>query len=897
MSNTIDAYYIRKRKLLKTQEEELHESDNSSLKYCAVLSKVVRDNPTYDSISRFIEECGYNSDNSNTYIRECIEAVNIYGKMYPQLISLVCDRVIPNLDDFTLNDIKEDADMMQNDRIRYYVTTLSRMNETADNVLANHDKILKVFNTEEFVEENKQLDDGIIVDKIASVINEFEAPTYGKFIITLEEVSYCYPTIDKDTLVNEAYEYFCIACNPDESIKESMRNVVKNSPMIPNNISINESDAYYNIRKDYIYNKQHNVETLRAEVDNLMNSSSLAIRNKFSGLLHLLTKIVCNSPDNDLVKFVYETLIPEFKDRLIDKLADEVEGMDILVSIKHDIESALQDSTDRFNIFNGSNSTDLYQYLSALKMFANDVTDTIDIFYPSYNMECMLNLTNESVTTISLEEFKVFKFDNLVTRLWKVDKFLQKKFNQFKDKVKAKIYKVRSKIFENADIYEFLDINGNLDYCISSFAYSPDSNFLKLHEFCVSCIREINNTEFKDTEYICYYEITGDTIEFRVRSNTMSISLTEEDRSVLNEVISFEDMKRVSSVMLIGDLIKADFDFVRESIEFFSKNKNRDKFRLYLELCSTAGIDKEIIKEVYYNSLVISDDPTAFTITNSYLYDSYQPSKENLVEVSYEAIIGIQTLLEDGSNLTAAEKRRETIRKKQEEQLRRWEEEEEDDDDDDEDEKEDKKKEEVKKDNKPEQKKPEPKKEEKPKMPSPKDVEGMSFMNKLKIYGLGLAKYAKTATTNIKTKIMNMNSSSDRLGKAIKSALISDRKEAIIKGSVIPSFHKCIMIAVGLAGLWAFNPPIAIISAIAGFSVSKNLTKKERALMYDDVLIELKIVEKELQMAEDKNQIKKMRELMRIKKELERTAARIKIGSTFGRDIIPGGYYVNREED
>jgi hypothetical protein len=32
-----------------------------------------------------------------------------------------------------------------------------------------------------------------------------------------------------------------------------------------------------------------------------------------------------------------------------------------------------------------------------------------------------------------------------------------------------------------------------------------------------------------------------------------------------------------------------------------------------------------------------------------------------------------------------------------------------------------------------------------------------------------------------------------------------------------------------------------------------------------------------------------MRELMRMKKELERTAARIKYGAVLGKDLIPGG--------
>lgn len=896
MSNIVDEFDIRKRKLMKMNEST--DYDIRSSKYCAALSNNMREDPTYNNISKFMEECSNNKENSNVYIRECIEAVNEYGDKYPQIINIVCDRVIPNLDDFTINDIREDSDMMQNESIRNSINRIYEMNTVSDRILSNHDKINKVYDVESLVED--RIDEEILVTKVASIINEFDMPTVGKFSATLEELSYIDPTIDKEILVDEAYDYFCLACDTDKEIREGMKNVVKNSPVIPDSIRINENSKY-DIYANYIYRDNHNIQSLVELKDKLLSSSSEHIKNKFNSFLELLTKIVTSSSDKELVKYIYETLIPGLKDEIINRLSGDPDGLTIMTAIRYPIQSNIELCNDKYNVLYDHNGTDIYQYINALKVLEEYIDNTRDVFYPSYNIECMTYSLNETNATISLQEFKLFKFDNLITRLWKADKFLQKKFNQFKNRVKSKVYKVRSKIFENSDIYEFLDINGNIDYCISSFAYSPDADIMDLHEYCTNCIRDINNDIFNNSEYVCYYEITGDTIEFRVRSNMVSISLTESERMKLDEMISYEDMNRISDVLYVTDLLKEDFNFVDESVGFFSKKSNYDKFDTYLELCSTAGIDKEIIDQVYYNTLVLCSDPTTFIIKNSYLYDSYHTSDDNMVDVSLEAIIGIQTLFEDGNNLTAAEKRRETLRKKREEQLRKWEEEEEDEDDEDEDEEDSKvnKDKEKNKDlnnkltgnKKPEENKKEDKKPVKP------DTKGMSLLNKVKLYSKGLLQYARTASNKIRGKVMDMTSSSDRLGDAIKRALISDNKEAIIKGSVIPSFHKCIMIFIGLAGLWAFNPPLAIVTAIGGFAVSKNLTKKERALMYDDVMIELKIVDKELQMAEDKNQIKKMRELMRLKKELERTAARILVGSSFKKDLIPGGYSINRDND
>ena len=158
----------------------------------------------------------------------------------------------------------------------------------------------------------------------------------------------------------------------------------------------------------------------------------------------------------------------------------------------------------------------------------------------------------------------------------------------------------------------------------------------------------------------------------------------------------------------------------------------------------------------------------------------------------------------------------------------------------------------------------------------------------------------KNANAKTKTFLLNMDSAFDRLVNSLKKAAVSDRREAIIKGSVIPSFHKCLVLAASGAAVWALvpgGPPIVIISAVAGFATSKHLTKKERALMFDDIQIEIQLMEKEIQMADQKDQVKKMRQLMRMKKELERTAVRIKYNEKIGKNIIPGGHYINRDHD
>ena len=152
---------------------------------------------------------------------------------------------------------------------------------------------------------------------------------------------------------------------------------------------------------------------------------------------------------------------------------------------------------------------------------------------------------------------------------------------------------------------------------------------------------------------------------------------------------------------------------------------------------------------------------------------------------------------------------------------------------------------------------------------------------------------AKAKIKDLSTKEKSMWQSVDAVGsglvKSIEKAMTSDRREAIIKGSIIPSFSKCIKGAITLAGVGIiFGPMNALIAAVGGLAVSKALNARERKLLFDEIDTELKVVEKEIELAQNDGDMKKYRFLLNYQKKLTREYQRIRYGlRVSGRDIPP----------
>ena len=126
--------------------------------------------------------------------------------------------------------------------------------------------------------------------------------------------------------------------------------------------------------------------------------------------------------------------------------------------------------------------------------------------------------------------------------------------------------------------------------------------------------------------------------------------------------------------------------------------------------------------------------------------------------------------------------------------------------------------------------------------------------------------------------------------------LRSDRREAIIKGSLIPSFSRTLKLALGFTAISIFNPIAGLISIMGYLGASKKLNKRERQLIYDEIETELKVTEKELQMAENDGDMKRYRFLLQYQKKLTREKQRIRYGMRVSGQRIPPSAFPKNDD-
>ena len=135
----------------------------------------------------------------------------------------------------------------------------------------------------------------------------------------------------------------------------------------------------------------------------------------------------------------------------------------------------------------------------------------------------------------------------------------------------------------------------------------------------------------------------------------------------------------------------------------------------------------------------------------------------------------------------------------------------------------------------------------------------------------------------------NIDVASNNFIKGVEKALTNDNREAVIKGSVLPSASKTLKL--GLSGLVAggigagvghatgialMGPAMAAIPILGYIGVSKKFKAKERQMVIDEIEIELKMVAEYIDLAKSKNDLKALRELLMAQRELERQRQRIK---------------------
>lgn len=151
-----------------------------------------------------------------------------------------------------------------------------------------------------------------------------------------------------------------------------------------------------------------------------------------------------------------------------------------------------------------------------------------------------------------------------------------------------------------------------------------------------------------------------------------------------------------------------------------------------------------------------------------------------------------------------------------------------------------------------------------------------SISNKLKLASMKL----KDAFNKLSDKDRQISKSMDltvnNLKKNVERALTNDNREAIIKGSILPSFSKIVKMAIASGITYLINPALAVIGVIGYLGCSAKFKAKERQMLTDEIEIELKMCEKYIDIAEQKNDMKALKQLLMIQRDLQRQHQRIK---------------------
>lgn len=151
-----------------------------------------------------------------------------------------------------------------------------------------------------------------------------------------------------------------------------------------------------------------------------------------------------------------------------------------------------------------------------------------------------------------------------------------------------------------------------------------------------------------------------------------------------------------------------------------------------------------------------------------------------------------------------------------------------------------------------------------------------SFVNSLKLASEKLKKNIQKLSDKDRTISKNVDVSLSQLRKSMENSLTNENREAVIKGSILPSSSKIIKLAITTGALWLVNPAIAVITALGYLGLSAKHKRKERQLILDELEVELKMCEKYIDIAESKNDMKALKQLLTIQKNLKRQEQRIR---------------------
>ena len=733
--------------------------------YSIALDKAKSGNADIRLNEEFLNKCRSSQDGLS-FVNEVFKLnENLSNEIKENFIDKFCESVIPYINDLDSLSTKVESSNSLLDEEKEKINKCISENCKADKIINNHTKLQKIFNINNFVESHRYAEPEEIIYGICERVETFNIPRYSMLNIALEETLYLNYRhgliIPRKDCLESVVDYFLYS-SFTESDLSNFEKVLNKS------ICISESDTS-NI--SFLFESTDFADS--NDVREMINAFKKDEKKNVSKLEKIVRKAYSKGASNiiddtpSLFSVIRNSMIialfpvaPVLS--IITFMADKAIQLGVRRKEADRLKKCFVKEKDKTNaLIKRTNDLDkverLEKYIDCINKCIEKLEFYTDSLYSEKENETRWEIEEAYSTnpTITLEKFKLFKFENLFNMARKANRYIEGKYDEVKSFLKSKLAlkKTNRRDSLQEDLVNYINNDGIIDICIESFSFDDENKEearFEAQRLCDELSNSLINPNSKNNTF--YYEMYGNTVEIRLTENTV-ISLTEAEEKEIANMFSDMDLEKVCDIQVINEYL--------------------DKAKTF---CESANMDLNTLTESTLMNLVLEDDKNSKDVADKI--------KEKKPPINLKSIkLALMGLREKGSKLSSKEQ-----------QLSR-----------------------------------------------------------------------------------QIDYTADHMVKSIEGAMTNDRREAIIKGSVIPSASKCLKIGIAAAGVAAFTDPVvAVLGLLGGLANSKRLNTKERQLLMDEIEIELKIVDKEIGMAENNDDTNKLRTLMQYKKTLEREYQRLK---------------------
>lgn len=812
---------------------------------CKLYCSQYKQNKSIEGLEKLIIESGKTVDTADKYSSMIFESISKYPENLDHLVELVTENIVPRLTNY--NYAPE------------YLFEQINLNRLCDRIYKNHEKITSK-NTLLNETFKNNLDEFILVESICSTVDKFKLSSVGKVSVALDEMNILSEindiNLDMKRMTRDIMSYFMIRddLNP-QKVKESAlstNNTLSNyTSYIKDSISPIEAFKM-SVSKD--------LNTLNACVNELISGSNTS---KFifglSSALKLFEEIMMASENTELIDGILNDTLPNIYN-IFYKEYVEADAKELKYSIAF-IKTTLDGYIDRYKYIYINDSVSenvkahLKDYTTKLKELKSKFNDLDDSIYPEYN-KSILDKLSEGVTvsTIYADPRKNPGYWILPQTAKAMGIYYDDEDNEVKvdseqvPKLKEKLANRIDKIGKS--IEEKIKGNSKREKVLNKLVQLKNKIFKE--DDSIFEVVDLNTNRLDCS--ISIYEMEDDShIDSRIM-NICNEIVKDINRYELNESgleCYFVNMGCILEFRLATEIkVILDAPEIRESYSYISP------LNQYIigKLLEFTEYDLQPISVDRINTLFECCDTDDISIDDSLELLKYAGIKKSMVECADIDNISTKSQLSI-SNYSQINNINES------DALIAWgtinaiinEAEIKD--------KEDK-------------------------------VKGINF-EKVKLFLLGLKSKAKELSSKEQNLCRQIDAATNHFVDSVKKALTADNREQVIKGSVIPSFSKCIKLAITAAGAFgiatafgaSFAPAVPVIIVFGALAGSKMLMRSEQVALLDELEIELNIINKQVEQAESDNNPKKLRALMRTQKELQRQYQRLKLGDKIGKQL------------